>query len=448
MRSISSKLIIAFMVVSLAGIILISFLALYTTRNEFNKFSFDKNQSNLVTALQDYYQQNNSWSGIETTQLFQPIPLPPQDQPRQDGMLIVTDANGTVVRSDSSTMLGTVFSTTGMMNDIPIEVGGKTVGYMIFNRMPFNENSPEKNFLNRISIILVISAAGTIVIATLLGVLLSRNLTRPIREITAATHAVSEGNFSLQVPVRSKDELGKLATSFNKMSSELSHSLELRRQMTADIAHELRTPLTLIIGHAEAVHDGVIQPSKKTFEIIREESLRLERLVNDLRTLSLADAGELVLNIQPVALDKLISEVVKSFQHPAAQKGIQLHYVASHGLPVISLDGGRIIQVISNVIDNALRHSPKSGKVRIHVEKKKENIQISIQDNGKGVAKKELQNIFNRFYRVDSSRDRDSGGSGLGLAIAKSLVEAHKGCIWAESTPGRGLKVILELPMK
>jgi signal transduction histidine kinase len=104
--------------------------------------------------------------------------------------------------------------------------------------------------------------------------------------------------------------------------------------------------------------------------------------------------------------------------------------------------------VISNVIDNALRHSPKSGKVRIHVEKKKENIQISIQDNGKGVAKKELQNIFNRFYRVDSSRDRDSGGSGLGLAIAKSLVEAHKGCIWAESTPGRGLKVILELPMK
>ena len=210
--------------------------------------------------------------------------------------------------------------------------------------------------------------------------------------------------------------------------------------MTADIAHELRTPLTLIIGHAEAVHDGVMQPSRKTFEIIREESLRLERLVNDLRTLSLADAGELVLNIQPVALDALISEVVESFKHPAAQKGIQLHYGATRGLPKISLDGGRIIQVISNVIDNALRHSPKSGKVRIHVEPKKDNIQISIQDNGKGVANKELQNIFNRFYRVDSSRNRDSGGSGLGLAIAKSLVELYKGRIWAESNPGRGLK--------
>ncbi len=448
MRSISSKLIIAFMVVSLAGIILISFLALYTTRKEFNKFSFDKNQSNLVTALQDYYLQYNSWNGIETTQLFQPIPQPPQDQLRQGGMLIVTDVNGTVVRSDNSSMVGTMFTSSGLMNDVPIEVGGETVGYMIFNRMPFNENSPENNFLNRISLILVISAAGTIVIATLLGILLSRTLTRPIREITAATQAVSEGDFSLLVPVRSKDELGKLATSFNKMSSELSRSLELRRQMTADIAHELRTPLTLIIGHAEAVHDGVMKPSRKTFEIIREESLRLERLVNDLRTLSLADAGELVLNIQPVALDALINDVVKSFQHPAAQKGIQLQYIAPRGLPEISLDGGRIIQVISNVIDNALRHSPKSGKVRIRVETKKDTVQISIQDNGKGVAKKELQNIFNRFYRVDSSRNRDSGGSGLGLAIAKSLVEAHKGRIWAESNPGRGLKVGIELPMK
>ena len=178
MRSISSKLIIAFMVVSLAGIILISFLALYTTRKEFNKFSFDKNQSNLVTALQDYYLQYNSWNGIETTQLFQPIPQPPQDQPRQGGMLIVTDVNGTVVRSDNSSMVGTIFTSTGIMNDVPIEVGGETVGYMIFNRMPFNENSPENNFLNRISLILVISAAGTIVIATLLGILLFRGHSR------------------------------------------------------------------------------------------------------------------------------------------------------------------------------------------------------------------------------------------------------------------------------
>jgi signal transduction histidine kinase len=250
----------------------------------------------------------------------------------------------------------------------------------------------------------------------------------------------------LQVSVPTRDELGELAHSFNKMSADLAQSTNARRQMTADIAHELRTPLSLILGHAEAVHDGVLPPSRENFEIIREEAGRLEHLVDDLRTLSLADAGELSIERQSVDLKKLLQDIASVYQHRVQQKKVSLELDVDSDVTAIEADANRIMQVVTNVLDNALRYTPESGRVVIALKEIAEGVRISIKDSGPGIEAEKVDQIFDRFYRVDSSRQRGEGGSGLGLAIAKSIVQAHGGRIWAESTLGQGVTVVIELP--
>jgi signal transduction histidine kinase len=291
------------------------------------------------------------------------------------------------------------------------------------------------------------------VIALLLGIFLSRTLTRPIRELTRATHAVSEGDLSQQVPVRSSDELGELAQAFNRMSSELSRSVNSRKQMTADIAHELRTPLSLILGHAEAVHDGVLPPSPENFEIIREEATRLEHLVNDLRILSLADAGELSIAPQMIEPQRLLQEVAAIYQYQTQRKNIALDLDIASPLSNIEVDPGRMTQVLTNILDNALRHTPEGGRITLSAKDANadEQVELVIQDSGPGLKAEDIERIFDRFSRTDTSRQRDGdfpGGSGLGLAIARSIVQAHGGQLSAESETGKGLKVIIRLPKK
>jgi signal transduction histidine kinase len=248
--------------------------------------------------------------------------------------------------------------------------------------------------------------------------------------------------------VRSNDELGELAEAFNKMSTELSRSVNTRKQMTADIAHELRTPLSLILGHAEAVHDGVLPPTRENFEIIREEAIRLEHLVDDLRTLSLADAGELKTNLQSVEPERLLQEVASLYQYQTQKKHITLDLDIAPSLPNIEIDPGRLTQVLTNILDNALRHTPEGGRIVFAAKQAQEQMELSIQDSGPGIIVDDINRIFDRFYRIDPSRQREDGGSGLGLAIAKSIVQAHGGQIRAESEPGQGLKIIITLPKK
>ena len=159
--------------------------------------------------------------------------------------------------------------------------------------------------------------------------------------------------------------MGELASSFNKMSTDLARSTDARKQMTADIAHELRTPLSLIIGHAEAVHDGVLPPTKENFEIVREEALRLEHLVDDLRTLSLADAGELSINLQAVSPQKLLNDLQATYQHIAGQKNVKISVDTPSEVPMLNIDPGRMTQVLTNIIDNALHHTPEGGQINL-----------------------------------------------------------------------------------
>jgi two-component system sensor histidine kinase BaeS len=445
MRSITHKLVLAFIGVSFLSVALIVLVTRWTTGNEFSKFVLDTNQANLVSLLSNYYEDHQSWVGLQIEQLRFNGREPFRPLNRQQHYAIA-DENGVIVVSSGRYHVGDTLSISNLNSGIPINVNDSTIGTLLLEDFVFRQDPREILFLQRLNGLLMLIAVGTAVFALILGTWLSRTLTRPIRELTAATHEVSQGKLGITVPVRSQDELGDLATSFNRMNTDLERSLKLRRQMTADIAHELRTPLSLILGHAEAVHDGVLPPTEKSFEIIREEALRLEHLIDDLRVLSLADAGELSLNLQPTEVEKWIEDILLSYDHMVQTKNIQLDVHIDPDLPEILMDSARMTQVLSNVMDNALRYTPEGGQISIFASVDAGGLELKFHDSGPGVTREDLIRIFDRFYRIDPSRQRDEGGSGLGLAIAKSLVEKHGGSIFAESNPGEGLQIIIKLP--
>ena len=357
------------------------------------------------------------------------------------------DTTGQIVLAGEGYQVGNMVPATELASGVPIQTDGKTVGTLLISRSAYRVSAQGSNFLNRINFQILLSGLIAMLLALLLAVIFSRNITRPIRELTAATQVVSEGKLAHEVPVRSRDEIGQLAASFNRMSADLARSLNARRQMTADIAHELRTPISIILGHAEAVHDKVLPPSLETFEIIREETERLEHLVDDLRILSMADAGELKLSLRPFSPQKLLHDAQKIYSHQARQKKISIQTKAATDLPEIEMDPERMREVFSNIIENALRYTPQNGHITLSAQLAGDVVRMSVQDTGPGVAADELDRIFERFYRTETSRARDKGGSGLGFAIAKSIVEKHNGRIWAESKSGEGLTILIELPL-
>jgi signal transduction histidine kinase len=232
------------------------------------------------------------------------------------------------------------------------------------------------------------------------------------------------------------------------MSADLVRSLDLRRQMTADVAHELRTPISVILGHAEAVHDGVLPASNETFEIIREEAGRLEHLVDDLHTLSVADAGELTLDLIACAPQTLLQDVQRVFAHQASQKQVALEIAASGELREILADPQRMKEVFANVVNNAIRYTPQGGRIVLSAEGAGDEIEFRVRDTGPGLEPAEVERVFERFHRTQDARTREEGGSGLGLAIARSIVEKHRGQIWAESNPGAGLTIVIRVPVQ
>jgi two-component system, OmpR family, sensor histidine kinase BaeS len=455
MRSISSKLIFAFLSIGIISVASIFLTARWNTRAEFIRFLTDQNQNDLVEALANYHLQQGSWEDVEIIGYQQNnAPGPGMGMGRDHGpmgqLFILADQNGRVIFSNFRNLRpGAKISLADLETGTPITEDGKVIGILISPQTPYQGQPRELEFIERINLTLFYGALIGAVIALLLGIFLSRTLTRPIRELTRATHAISEGDLSQQVPVRTSDELGELAQAFNKMSQELSRSVNTRKQMTADIAHELRTPLSLILGHAEAVHDGILPPTRENFEIIREEAARLEHLVNDLRTLSLADAGELSITLQTIQPQRLLQEVASLYHYQTQRKNISLDLDIASPLPNIEVDPGRMTQVLTNILDNATRHTPEGGRIVLSAKQSEEYVEIAVQDSGLGLSAENLERIFERFYRTDASRQRDGdvpGGSGLGLAIAKSIVQVHNGQLSAESESGKGLKVSIRLP--
>jgi len=456
------KLILGFLVVGLAGVALVAAIASRATENEFGRFMFDRHAESTLDQLQDYYTLHGGWEGVHVIAQA-PFEFPAQaagqygpppgaitptngEYQAPPGVITLTDARGVVVLAGPGYSPGMSVSSTTLAGATAIRVDSQVVGWFIAPPEGFGRNPAELLFLNRTNRLLLIGALGGGGLSLLLGLLLTRTLTRPIRELTAASQAIAAGDLGQSVPVRSRDELGELAAAFNQMSSDLARARDLRRQMTADIAHELRTPLSIILGQIDALDDGVVPPSPQAFDILRDETARLGRLVEDLRILSMADAGELTLVRRLVQPRELLDRAQAAHQPLAAAKGVSIRVRASPDLPEAEIDPDRLLQVLGNLLSNALRHAPAASEIELAAESRDARIQLTVRDRGPGIEAADLPHLFDRFYRTDKSRQREAGGSGLGLAIAKAIVELHGGRIWAESDPGQGTVISSWLP--
>ncbi|WP_420630187.1 sensor histidine kinase [Candidatus Leptofilum sp.] len=288
-------------------------------------------------------------------------------------------------------------------------------------------------------------AAG--VVSLVLGTLLFWQITRPMSQMRRASQALAAGEPNVQVPVRSQDELGKVAEAFNQMASKLSEQEQLRRQMVADVAHELRTPLTVMQANLEAMLDGLLEPNPTELQELNGEVHRLSRLIDDLRLLSLADSGQLSLTLQPLDVRELTATVVARLAPLAETSGVRLVDDAP-GKPLIThADADRIQQALTNLVANGIRHTPKGGRVRVTAVQEQTTIHLSVIDSGPGIPSEDLPNVFDRFWRGDKSRSRHSGGSGLGLAIVKQIVELHQGQVSVLSPNNSGAAFTISLPI-
>ena len=460
MRSLNMKLILAFLAVSVIGTALLAWLAGQRTAVEFSDYMIDQSREGLAIQLAEFYQARGDWIDVELVFPRGPARMPGAAHGRGwEGMpgsvsvgfgpgdhLSLTDPAGRVIVAGAGCTADMLVPQSQLSQGIPIRVDGKLAGVLLTSRSAFVVGATGQKFLDRINQTLLVATVSATGVAVLLGVLLARSLTRPLRELTAATRAVAEGNLELQVPVRSRDELGALAESFNRMSSQLGRSRDLRQQMTADIAHELRTPLSLILGHAEALSEGVLPPTEDALNVIHDEAQRLNRLVEDLRTLSLSEAGELLLARRLVSARELLERTVTVHTPQAQRKSISLQVNVAPELSKVYVDPDRIAQVLDNLLNNALRHTPAGGPISLSARGSAEGVQIAVEDSGPGIPDEEISSLFERFYGAGKSQRRHEGGSGLGLAIAKSIVEAHGGRIWAESGPDEGATFVIELP--
>jgi signal transduction histidine kinase len=398
--------------------------------------------------LESYYLGHGSWQGVdavleENTNTSIRALRPDWNQ------IVLVDDQGRVLLDHGSAdtpLVGTVYQTQPNVSEQELILNDQVIGTIWIDR----GSLPRAiqliiTLLGPIAIISVLLGILTLVI----GLLLMRRMINPLSEVIAAAHTVSQGDLSARVPVQARnDDLSALSDHFNHMANELERSDTERRNMLADIAHELRTPLTILRGRLEGILDGVYPADDAHIAPALEETYLLERLVEDLRLLALAEANQLRFELKPVRLDELSETIMGLFSAQAAEKNVQLNLEAEPDLPEVHVDPQRFQQVIGNLIDNALRYTPEGSSIELAIHKQNKSVTLTVADSGSGIPEDELPHVFDRFWRSEKSRARSTGGAGLGLSIARRLVEAQGGKISAHNRQPRGFEVQISLPAK
>lgn len=322
---------------------------------------------------------------------------------------------------------------------------GRVAGLLYLLPAPRAAVSPQQDFAAATNRWLAGAAAVAGLAALFLIAALSRRLLGPIESLTDAARKMENGQRAVRVPVASRDELGELARSFNSMADAIARQEALRRNLVSDVAHELRTPLTNIRGQLEALQDGLSAPDRRTIDSLHEDARLLERLVDDLQDLALAEAGQLALHPAPLSMREAALRSAAALEPRAKAGGIEIS-VEVPADSIVLADRDRVGQVLSNLIGNAITHTPAGGRIAISAQRRNGVVQTSVADTGTGIPAEHLQHVFDRFYRTDPSRARSSGGTGLGLAIVRQLIRAQNGEVAATSEPGQGTVISFTLP--
>jgi len=391
----------------------------------------------FVSTLEGYYLARGTWDGVEV--VFDSM------QQLDSISTLLLDAEHRIVldrRSDAVSAAGTSYEIQSRDVVFNLNAHGKQVGYLIITPYSVSQRfGIARAIVFPVGIISFILAIFLVIVSTLL----IRRFVNPLADVIYAAHEVSTGKLNTRILTEGPQDLRSLSESFNEMASSLERSDHERREMLADIAHELRTPLSVIRGRLEGIVDGVYNDNGAEVSMALEQTYLLQRLVDDLRLLTLAETRQLVFEKREVNIAHVINRVIDMFSAEAGEKNIALSFIENDGNLSTLLDPLRFEQVVSNLVGNAIRYIPEGGKVWITAHEIRGGVQITVSDNGKGVPAADLPYIFDRFWRKEKSRSRTTGGTGLGLAIARQLIEAQGGTIKARNLTEGGLEVMVEL---
>ncbi len=390
----------------------------------------------FANLLEGYYAGHGSWNGVET--IFTQIKTESLEP-------ILLDADQRIVldhRPDSVSTTGSSYKP--QHNDIVIRLNmnGERVGYLVITSFSLAERfGLARAVLVPVGIISFILILFLVIVATLL----MRRFVNPLADVIYAARAVADGRLNTRLPTQGPQDLRSLSESFNEMASSLERNDRERRDMLADVAHELRTPLSVIRGRLEGIVDGIYSENGPQVSMALDQTYVLERLVEDLRLLTLAESRQLTFDKRPVDLGQLVERTLEVLSAEAQEKNIVLAFTERNGDLTANVDPQRFEQVLGNLIGNAIRYVPEGGRVWVTAQRNANGLSLTVSDNGPGLPPEDLPFIFDRFWRKDKSRARLSGGTGLGLAIAKQLVEAQGGRISARNLPEGGLQMLIEL---
>ncbi len=472
LRSLRARLILAFLMVVAVAIGIAAVVAERTTTTEFGSYQRSSDTAyveSLAQKLGDYYQATGSWENVQ---------LVLASLPEVPGRLQLQDTSGAIIaestpgRGPGGPAPGSGPSGAGgdqgrgqmggqgagdPMSGAQEPASGETAQGQVSRSVPVYANGQQvatllvlsgggagaavetgDRFIDRVRTSLVVGGIAALAAALVLATLVAASVTGTLRRLRDAARRIAAGDFSQRVEITSPAEVAELGSSFNQMAEALEDGQRARRQLLADIVHELRTPLSVIQGTAQGFLDGVIAPDAEHSSVIRNEAALLSKLITDLRDLSLAESGELQLEKTPSDLGDLARQAVAAVQYRAQGQGIEMQVVVAPDLPPCHVDRDRTLQIVGNLLDNALRHTPRGGSVTVRVHAPAGGfLVVEVADTGEGIPSDHLPHIFERFYRVDAARAR-GGGTGLGLAIVSQLVRAQGGSVSVESEPGQG----------
>ena len=443
-----SKLIIAFsIIVLIMGISQSVFLQ--TKNQEIFKNYLEQQNVGFAERMQQtfvlYYEQNGSWENVQQNIFSRGISMGRGNGMMMHGQVmnmgmqnfdvLLLDMKENVIADSTSTRIGKSGS---QLNGFTLDVvvNEKKEGTLFFHQYKLQEL--EQKFLKSSNTAIIISGFITVALAVLFSFWISRKMLTPLKELTVGIRRIANGERFHKVDIKTNDEFHDLGEAFNQMSQKLERNEKIRQSLVADVAHELRTPLTILQGKLESIQEEAVEATEETILELTDEVYRMNRLVNDLQQLSLAEAGMLPLHKQKVEMKNFIGRICSHLQWLADEKGISLIYKEIQKECYLDIDTDRMTQVIVNLVGNALRYTPENGKVKVSMKEDGDKILMQIADTGPGIPDEAVPFIFERFYKTDRSRTRHEGGTGLGLSIAKGFVEAHGGIINVKSEMNKG----------